>query len=114
MSSLATCPRERSPKSRVWLVLCNPKGSKAMVVHVNTDSAHASNPRAHCMTYMHWGDRQPLSACSELRREKKSPQVYSDFHGKCKLLKNIGHALWDSENGTGLIQVLLGHLLAVQ
>lgn len=45
-----------------------------------------------------------------LRREKKSPQVYSDFHGKHKLLKNILHALWDSETGIGLGNVNSGFI----
>lgn len=63
---------------------------------------------------MHWGDCQPLSACSELRREKKSPQIYSDFHGKCKLLKNIGHALWDSETGTGLGNTSVEHTVLLK
>lgn len=56
-----------SLQSRVWPLLCNPKRSKAMVAHVNTNSAHVSNLKAHYMAYMHWGDCQPLSACSGVK-----------------------------------------------
>lgn len=75
---------------RQWLFMWTPTLHMYQIQELTTWHTCTEVTTSHC---------QPAQ---RLRKEKKSPQVYSDFHGKHKLLKNILHALWDSETGIGL------------